>query len=721
MSSAGTDIGLGSSVLVRGDEKRAMVRAMFDSIAPRYDVMNRLISCGLDGSWRRRTADALGLPPRALVLDLACGTGDFCRLLAKRGLRPIGLDMSEGMLRKATGGAPLILGDALSLPLADSSVDGVVCGFGLRNFTEIPPVASELAARRATGWTRRPARGVETAWVSHARRLPRLVRACGAGDREPHLRSGRIQVPSRFRRVPAVAGATQGDVAVGRFRRCGEAHVHRGSHSALHRHPLWHPWSSNRESGGGSVTQNLDLELDLVDNWPLDLHAATIPLELPNAVELGAAAASICTSLCPSDRGADAGSTLACNGVLFESSRRSVVGLGVAARLTLAHGTSDPIGVKNVYKRLAEIPCIDPLRRPGSSVMAMGALPFDPNAPGELVIPEVTFVRDEDGTSWVIVVGTGALQVPDLPRSPGTPLGGERSKGPSTWPAETGIPDLAEGAVLVESGDDAFVDAVRTALDEIGARRVQKVVLARRMLVDFRSTVDVGATIEALRRREGSSTIFAVTSPGSAFVGASPELLVARDGPLVRSVPLAGTVRMTGNPASDQSAVARLAASTKENLEHRLVVDVVAAQLASSCRMLPVPRDPEILWLRQIAHLATPMSGRLEGEPSGWPSALELAAALHPTPAVGGSPAATALELIAKLEPHGRGLYAGPVGWVDGRGNGQFVIGIRSSQVAGTSASFCAGAGIVAGSDPQDELAETSFKLDTMLGALTTT
>ena len=177
---------------------------------------------------------------------------------------------------------------------------------------------------------------------------------------------------------------------------------------------------------------------------------------------------------------------------------------------------------------------------------------------------------------------------------------------------------------------------------------------------------------------------------------------------------------MTGDAASDESAVARLVASTKENLEHRLVVELVAAQLGSCCRVLEVPDEPEVLWLRQIAHLATPMSGHLDGDPAGWPTALELAAALHPTPAVGGSPGAAALQVIGELEPQGRGLYAGPVGWVDASGNGQFVIGIRSAELAAASASVYAGAGIVAGSDPLDELAETSFKLDTMLGVLPT-
>lgn len=142
MSARGTKA---ATTLVQGEEKRQMVRSMFDSVAPRYDLVNRLISCGLDMSWRRRTITALGLPRQSRVLDLACGTGDLCRLLAERGLLPIGLDMSEGMLRQGRTDAPLVLGDAVALPIGDGSVDGVVCAFGLRNFTEIPAVVAELA------------------------------------------------------------------------------------------------------------------------------------------------------------------------------------------------------------------------------------------------------------------------------------------------------------------------------------------------------------------------------------------------------------------------------------------------------------------------------------------------------------------------------------------------------------------------------------------------
>jgi len=132
-------------VLLRGDDKRRMVKGMFDTVAPRYDLVNRVISMGLDQSWRRRTVKALGLARGAIVLDLACGTGDLSNVLEDNGLRAVGLDLSFGMLEASRSNAPDVLGDAAAIPLWDSSVDGVVCGFALRNFTELPPVFAEIA------------------------------------------------------------------------------------------------------------------------------------------------------------------------------------------------------------------------------------------------------------------------------------------------------------------------------------------------------------------------------------------------------------------------------------------------------------------------------------------------------------------------------------------------------------------------------------------------
>ena len=131
--------------LPEGDEKVEAVRSMFDEIAPRYDLVNRIMTFRMDVGWRRRTVASLGLPAGSVVLDLACGTGDLCRELASSRLRPVGVDLSYGMLAAARTDAPLLQGDALRLPFPDGSVAGVTCGFALRNFASLPPFFAELA------------------------------------------------------------------------------------------------------------------------------------------------------------------------------------------------------------------------------------------------------------------------------------------------------------------------------------------------------------------------------------------------------------------------------------------------------------------------------------------------------------------------------------------------------------------------------------------------
>jgi menaquinone-specific isochorismate synthase len=448
-----------------------------------------------------------------------------------------------------------------------------------------------------------------------------------------------------------------------------------------------------------------------------ELHAVTLALDEDVARQMVSSATAICASSRagnpPDGRVENPSSDLAKHGVLFSSPRRLMVGLGVAAVLRVPGGADRQVATRAVSRFIASLPCVDPIRRPGSVATAFGALPFEPSAPGELVIPQVTVVCERGGRSWMTLAGTGHLVAPDL-------LG--MSPGPvDVRDEQTTVPaDLGNALRSLDSDELAFTDGVRRALEEIEDGRVEKVVLARKVAASFRRPIDIARTIACLTRREPSSTVFAITSPGDTFIGASPELLVARQGAGVRSVPLAGTVRLTGDRASDALQVARMLESVKENLEHRLVVDAVAATIARFCGIFEVPREPEVISLRQVAHLATRLEASLDGDPQLWPSALELAAALHPTPAVGGSPTATALDLIRSVEPTGRGFYAGPVGWVDANGDGEFFIGIRSAQVSGASASVFAGAGIVAGSDPAEELAETAVKLDTMLGALAT-
>jgi demethylmenaquinone methyltransferase/2-methoxy-6-polyprenyl-1,4-benzoquinol methylase len=134
-----------TAVLPQGEEKARAVRAMFDTIAPRYDLVNRLMTFGLDRRWRRETVRRLGLTPGSVIVDVACGTGDLCRDLASGGYRPVGVDLSDGMLRHARTAAPLVQTDALELPLRSASVGGAVSGFALRNFVTLPPLFAELA------------------------------------------------------------------------------------------------------------------------------------------------------------------------------------------------------------------------------------------------------------------------------------------------------------------------------------------------------------------------------------------------------------------------------------------------------------------------------------------------------------------------------------------------------------------------------------------------
>jgi isochorismate synthase len=202
------------------------------------------------------------------------------------------------------------------------------------------------------------------------------------------------------------------------------------------------------------------------------------------------------------------------------------------------------------------------------------------------------------------------------------------------------------------------------------------------------------------------------------FVGASPELLVARRGTTVRCHPLAGTAGLTGHADDDRRSADDLLASQKNQREHRLVVDAIADELRGRCSTLSVPDTASLELLRSVAHLGTVIEGTLAGADTAVPTALDLLAALHPTPAVGGTPRPQALELIERLEAVDRGRWAGPVGYIDAAGDGEWMIGIRSAAIRPDGTRLCAGAGIVAGSDPASELAETTVKLRPVLQAI---
>ncbi|HUF85607.1 MAG TPA: isochorismate synthase [Acidimicrobiia bacterium] len=333
----------------------------------------------------------------------------------------------------------------------------------------------------------------------------------------------------------------------------------------------------------------------------------------------------------------------------------------------------------------------DPLARPGTGAIAVGALPFA--GAGELVVPQTVTAVAADGTAWHTEIGPAEATEPD---------GAERSR-PSVFTV---------GSVQSREEWQRMVEAVLTAIDE---GRLLKAVLAREVTVEADAPFDARAVLNRLRATQAGSVAYGFLDGPRTLVGATPELLVRRQGTLVLSRPMAGTMARRSSSAEDDRVATALAASAKDDNEHRLVVDAVLDTLTPWCDDLRADFPPDVVRLPALMHLATAVRGRLR-EPA--PTALELAAALHPTPAVGGTPRVEALPLIERLEGFERGRYAGPVGWVDARGDGTWGVALRGAEIDGNRARLVSGAGIVAGSDPEAEWRETEVKLEPMLRVL---
>lgn len=387
-----------------------------------------------------------------------------------------------------------------------------------------------------------------------------------------------------------------------------------------------------------------------------------------------------------------------CDSLLWHREAFALAGRGVALRLLLASGLDDPKAAAAVLATLQAIPTQDEVGRPGCGPVVLGALPFDRRAPSFLTIPTWTVGRDVTGQRWLTTVGPAgthselAASLADLsdlpPYSP-----------PDSFSLVSPRPHCE------------WADMVGATVAAVRAGHFDKVVLAREVKV----TANRGfLPADILRRLDTLYPSCMVFSTGS-FLGASPELLVSRQGRRVRSHPLAGTVARSGDPTADAALTGRLLRSTKEREEHRLVVDEVASALRLVCRSLDVPSVPVIVALRNVSHLGTLIEGELEGDEV---TALELVSRLHPTPAVAGSPTAAAVEYLLAIEGFDRGCYAGPVGWMDSRGDGEWAVAVRSAELQGNTARLFAGVGVVADSDPAAELAETQLKLQALLAAV---
>jgi menaquinone-specific isochorismate synthase len=371
----------------------------------------------------------------------------------------------------------------------------------------------------------------------------------------------------------------------------------------------------------------------------------------------------------------------------------SLAGRGVAARLPVAWAGGS--AGEEVAAALAAIESDGP-----HPPVAIGALPFWRSERAEVVVPAVLVRRQPDGSCWLTVTGSEPEQALDDIRrrleSPGADADGSAPR---------------EYRIRSATDRGAWCRLVADAAAAVAAGRLAKVVLAREVTVLADQPLRPSDVARRLEVSHPSCMVFSVDG----FVGASPELLVERTGDSVRSQPLAGTTARPGSGDADAELGPRLLSSTKEREEHRLVVDAVSAALSPYCEELTVPGVPGVVPLGTLAHLGTLITGRLRRP---WPSALDLVGAIHPSPAVGGTPRAAALAYISELEGLDRGRYAGPVGWVDADGDGCWALGIRSAHIEGRRARLMAGAGIVAESDPETELTETDLKLQPMLAAI---
>ena len=279
------------------------------------------------------------------------------------------------------------------------------------------------------------------------------------------------------------------------------------------------------------------------------------------------------------------------------------------------------------------------------------------------------------------------------------------------------IPAAAFGgaAVTPVPAPELYTGAVQEAVRRIGAGTLRKVVLARTIEVAADRTFDPRRLAHRLRAVDPHAFSFIAPADGGVLVGASPELLVSRQGSEVRANPLAGSAPRSGNKDEDRANADALVASAKNRQEHAIVVEAIAEALRPRCATLSWDPEPVLLETANVWHLSTRFRGRLL-EPA--PSALDLALTLHPTPAIAGTPTETALAAIGQLEGFARGAYAGPVGWVDAGGNGVWAIALRCALLSADHATLYAGAGIVGASDPSDELDETDRKFRAFLDAL---
>jgi salicylate biosynthesis isochorismate synthase len=378
--------------------------------------------------------------------------------------------------------------------------------------------------------------------------------------------------------------------------------------------------------------------------------------------------------------------------------------------------------VARTWRRLAGQAASDPLDGPaGSGLVAVGGFAFAPEgggtphwagfAPASLHVPEIAIAR-RDGETRLTAC---ALAAPDDAPEDLVERIEARLARLRAAPMPLLDPSPVEAARVASAmPPEHYVGAVERAVERIKAGALEKIVLVREVLVHAGAPHDPAAVIGVLREAFPTCFTFCVGRGEKAFVAASPELLLRRQGLRASTLALAGTTRRSADPAVDDHLGEQLLRSTKDRSEQAIVTRRIERTLRPHSVWVAAAEEPVVVKMANVQHLATPIRAQLR-QPVG---IVELAGALHPTPAVGGEPFAIAEPLIPALEGVDRGWYAGPVGWTDAHEDGELCVALRCALLEGREARCFAGVGVVADSDPQAELAETEAKLEALLPVL---
>ncbi|WP_053367481.1 isochorismate synthase [Bacillus sp. FJAT-27245] len=398
----------------------------------------------------------------------------------------------------------------------------------------------------------------------------------------------------------------------------------------------------------------------------------------------------------------------------------SIAGLGIAAQLSSGLGNGRFSYIGRSWNELIQGGIIvNPFKRAGLGPVMFGGFSFDPLKPKTALWSKYPDALFHIPRFMLTVAGGEAFLTTNVvcTKHDGISLfnkvAAERESLFRNFAIQLDMekPHLEE---IEEIGAAEWKEIVSEAVRQLQDGPLKKVVLARELRLHFDKEIESGLILRKLEQEQKTSFIFSFESGGDSFIGASPERLIQKHGQAVRSACLAGSIPR-GQTAEEDSVLGNLLLSDEKNLEeHQYVVDMIRGAMEETCERVDIPERPQLMKVRDIQHLYTPVEGIAKDSAS----LLDMVEKLHPTPALGGLPKEAAVEKIRELETLDRGFYAAPIGWMDYAGNGEFAVAIRSGLIQGKEASLFAGCGVVANSDVESEYLETGLKFRPMLSVL---